>query len=79
LGGGASAATSLSSSRALIYGDDRGYRNVSIAELKDGQAIRVTDYWGESFTPPAWRQALAEPLDMSHNGVWPAVATLTQG
>jgi hypothetical protein len=27
------------------YGDGRVYRNVSIAELRDGKAIRVTDYW----------------------------------
>jgi hypothetical protein len=46
------------------YGDGRVYRNVSIAELRDGKAIRVTDYWGEPFTPPGWRQALATRLDM---------------
>src|SRR5205085_1542991 len=28
------------------YGDGRLYRNVTIGELKDGQAVRVTDYWG---------------------------------
>jgi hypothetical protein len=28
------------------YGDGRVYRNVSIAQLRDGKAIRVTDYWG---------------------------------
>jgi SnoaL-like domain len=54
------------------YGDGRVYRNVSIAELRDGQAIRVTDYWGEPFTPPGWRQALAIRLDMPRDGVWPA-------
>ena len=44
------------------YGDGRVYRNVSIAELRDGEAIRVTDYWasrsprrpGERRCPPAW-------------------------
>jgi hypothetical protein len=61
------------------YGDGRVYRNVTIAELQDGKAIRVTDYWGEPFTPPAWRQALAERLDMPSSGVWPAVDTLTHG
>jgi hypothetical protein len=60
------------------YGDGRVYRNVSIAELRDGKAIRVTDYWGEPFTPPGWRQALATRLDMPRNGVWPA-ADLLQG
>ena len=29
------------------YGDGRLYRNVTIAELEDGRAVRVTDYWGE--------------------------------
>ncbi len=28
------------------YGDGRVYRNVTAAELKDGQAVRVTDYRG---------------------------------
>jgi ketosteroid isomerase-like protein len=27
------------------YGDGLVYRNVSIAELRDGEAVRVTDYW----------------------------------
>ena len=58
------------------YGDGRVYRNVSIAELHDGKAVRVTDYWGEPFVPPAWRQALAERLDMPPDGVWPAADLL---
>ena len=40
------------------YGDGRVYRNVTVAELRDGEAIRVTDYWGEPFEPPAWRKPL---------------------
>jgi len=59
------------------YGDGRVYRNVSIAELIDGEAVRVTDYWGEPFTPPAWRHPLAERLDMDENGIWPASGALT--
>ena len=55
------------------YGDGRVYRNVSIAELHDGKAYRVTDYWGEPFTPPPWRETLAGRLDMPPDGVWPAV------
>jgi hypothetical protein len=55
------------------------YRNVAIAELQDGKAIRVTDYWGEPFMPPEWRKALAERLDMTNSGVWPAVDTLVHG
>jgi hypothetical protein len=58
------------------YGDGRVYRNVSIAELRDGKAIRVTDYWGQPFTPPDWRQALAWRLDMPPDGVWPAADLL---
>lgn len=58
------------------YGDGRLYRNVSIAELSDGKAIRVTDYWGEPFTPPAWREALAECLDMPRSGAWPPADAL---
>lgn len=58
------------------YGDGRLYRNVSIAELRDGKAIRVTDYWGEPFASPAWREGLAEPLDMPHSDAWPAADAL---
>ena len=58
------------------YGDGRVYRNISIAELHDGKAVRVTDYWGEPFTPPAWREALATRLDMPRDGVWPAADVL---
>ena len=58
------------------YGDGRVYRNVSIAELHDGKAIRVTDYWGEPFTPPPWRETLAGRLDMPRDGVWPAADLL---
>jgi hypothetical protein len=58
------------------YGDGRVYRNVSIAELRDGRAVRVTDYWGEPFVPPDWRQGLAEHLEMPPNGVWPAADLL---
>jgi hypothetical protein len=58
------------------YGDGRVYRNVSIAELHDGKAYRVTDYWGEPFAPPQWREALAGRLDMPPDGVWPAADLL---
>lgn len=60
------------------YGDGRVYRNVSVAELDDGRAVRVTDYWGEPFTPPAWRQTIAETLEMPADGVWPSADALTQ-
>jgi hypothetical protein len=52
------------------YGDGRLYRNVTIAELRDGKAIRVTDYWGEPTTTPEWRQPLTARLDMPGDGIW---------
>jgi hypothetical protein len=53
------------------YGDGRLYRNVTIGELEDGQAVRVTDYWGEPTVTPEWRQPLTDRLDMPGNGLWP--------
>ena len=53
------------------YGDGRLYRNVTIGELEDGQAVRVTDYWGEPVVTPAWRQPLTDRLDMPGDGIWP--------
>jgi SnoaL-like domain len=58
------------------YGDGRVYRNVTIAELRDRKAVRVTDYWGEPFAPPRWREGLAERLDMPPDGVWPPTDAL---
>jgi hypothetical protein len=52
------------------YGDGRLYRNVSIAELRDGQAVTVTDYWGEPATTPEWRQSVTDRLSMPVDGVW---------
>jgi hypothetical protein len=46
------------------YGDGRLYRNVSIAELRNGEAITVTDYWGEPTATPEWRRPLIGRLDM---------------
>jgi SnoaL-like domain len=43
------------------YGDGRAYRNVTVAELRDGQAVKGTDYWGEPFSPPPWREPLFGP------------------
>ena len=53
------------------YGDGRLYRNVTIGELEDGKAVRVTDYWGEPTTTPEWRQPLTDRLDMPGDGIWP--------
>jgi hypothetical protein len=58
------------------YGDGRVYRNVSVADLRDGEAVAVTDYWGEPFDPPAWRKPLADPLEMPPDGTWPAAEAL---
>lgn len=52
------------------YGDGRLYRNVSIAEIRDGQAIKVTDYWGEPAVTPEWRRPLTDRLDMPADGIW---------
>jgi hypothetical protein len=58
------------------YGDGRIYRNVSIAELEGGSAVRVTDYWGEPFTTPPWRHGLTAPLPMPPGGPWPSSGEL---
>lgn len=58
------------------YGDGRLYRNVTIGELEDGRAVRVTDYWGEPTDTPVWRQPLTARLDMPGDGVWPDDAHL---
>lgn len=53
------------------YGDGRLYRNVSIAELRDGQAVKVTDYWGEPVVTPDWRRPMTDRLEMPPDGIWP--------
>jgi hypothetical protein len=53
------------------YGDGRLYRNVTIAELEDGQASRVTDYWGEPTSTPGWRLPMTDRLEMPADGIWP--------
>jgi len=53
------------------YGDGRLYRNVTIGELEEGRAVRVTDYWGEPTDTPAWRRPLTARLDMPGDGIWP--------
>jgi hypothetical protein len=58
------------------YGDGRLYRNVTIGELENGRAVRVTDYWGEPTTTPEWRQSLTARLDMPADGIWKDAAHL---
>ena len=54
------------------YGDGRLYRNVTIGELENGEAVRVTDYWGEPTETPEWRRELTDRLAMpGDRGVWP--------
>jgi len=53
------------------YGDGRLFRNVTIGELQNGEAIRVTDYWGEPTETPAWRTAMTDRLEMPGDGTWP--------
>ncbi len=42
----------------------------------DGEAVRVTDYWGEPFDPPSWRDGLTGPLPMPRGGTWPTAEDL---
>jgi hypothetical protein len=53
------------------YGDGRLYRNVTIGELQDGKAVRVTDYWGGPTETPQWRRGMTDRLDMPGEGIWP--------
>ena len=53
------------------YGDGRLYRNVTISELEEGKAVRVTDYWGEPTVTPEWRRSRTDRLDMPGDGIWP--------
>jgi hypothetical protein len=51
-------------------GDGRLNRNVNIAEVRNGEAVKVTDYWGEPTTTPQWRLPLTDRLDMPADGIW---------
>ncbi len=54
------------------YGDGAIYRNVTIAEIEGGEAVRVTDYWGKPFDTPDWREEMTDQLDMPADGRWPS-------
>jgi hypothetical protein len=60
------------------YGDGAVYRNLTIAEIEDGEAVRVTDYWGRPFDTPDWRIEVTDRLDMPPNGRWPAAEALSR-
>ncbi len=57
---------------SINYGDDRIYRNVTIGEIEDGKAVRVTDYWGEPVATPHWRKGMTDRLEMPGDGIWPS-------
>jgi hypothetical protein len=59
------------------YGDGAIYRNVTIAEIADGEAVRVTDYWGKPFDTPEWREEMTGRLDMPADGRWPSADRLS--
>ena len=54
------------------YGDGAIYRNVTIAQIEDGEAVRVTDYWGKPVETPEWRKDTTDRLDMPSSGRWPS-------
>ncbi len=54
------------------YGDGAIYRNVTIAEIEDDEAVRVTDYWGKPFETPDWREEMTDRLEMPADGRWPS-------
>ena len=57
---------------SMNYGDGRIYRNVTLGELEHGEAIQVTDYWGEPVDTPEWRKRVTARLDMPSDGTWPS-------
>ncbi len=59
----------------LAVGERR--RNVTIAQIEDGEAVRVTDYWGKPFEIPEWRKATTDRLDMPPSGRWPSADRLS--
>ena len=59
------------------YGDGAIYRNVTIAKIEDGEAVRVTDYWGKPFETPEWRKQTTDRLDMPPDGRWPSADRLS--
>lgn len=54
------------------YGDGRMFCNVTLGELRNGEAYRVTDYWGEPTATPAWRKECTAQLSTRHapDGIW---------
>jgi NADPH-dependent 2,4-dienoyl-CoA reductase/sulfur reductase-like enzyme len=64
---------SLAGLRAAEALRDEGFTGsltLSIAELHNGEAISVTDYWGEPTATPEWRRSLTGRLEMPADGIW---------
>ncbi|WP_404961645.1 hypothetical protein [Streptomyces sp. 147326] len=51
------------------YGDDHLYRNVTMGELREGRAVRVTGHGGEPAATPPWRRPLTARLGMPGDGI----------
>jgi len=44
----------------MTYPDGSVWEFVEILELRDGRAVRATEYWAPRSEPPAWRTGLTE-------------------
>ena len=49
-------------SECVISYDGVPTHSVSIMEFADGQVVHETQYFADTFSAPAWRTALAEPM-----------------
>jgi hypothetical protein len=47
----------------ITYDGDRPHHFVGIMEFREGRVVRETIYFGEPWTPPAWRARWVEPLE----------------
>jgi len=61
-----------------LWGRSELSQCVSGADLREGEAVGVTDSCGEPFAPPDWRKHSRGHLDMPADGVWPAADVLTE-
>jgi hypothetical protein len=59
------------------YRGGRAYRDISIAELSAGAAVRGTAYWGELFNAPALGDGFAILLDQQPSEAGPSLGSLT--
>ena len=47
----------------IDYGDGIPVSYVSIAELRDGKVVKLTEYFANPFEAPAWRADIVERMD----------------